>query len=184
MDAWSFVSSKNDYVVNRSGEWLQERYQKHQPIEAENDWTNERPTDPPTDRSKLCTIARQTWQTTAWWSQGQSRTVTQGCAQLLNRPNKQLFGEAKENRERIRKRPESQTNEVANNRLNDRGRATHPRVVGLRQTLPKNDWLNARMSTSTARGLRSGLGARGLKPARGQEPTAEALRFRKFKRLM
>ena len=32
VDAWSFVSSENDYVLNRSGEWLRGQYQKHQPI--------------------------------------------------------------------------------------------------------------------------------------------------------
>ena len=32
MDAWSFGSSKNDYVLNRSREGLQKKYQKHQPI--------------------------------------------------------------------------------------------------------------------------------------------------------
>ena len=38
-------------------------------------------------------------------------------------------------------------------------RATHLKAVGLRQTLPRNDWPNARTSTNTARGLRSGSGS-------------------------
>ena len=32
MDAWSFVSWENNYVLNRSGEWSRGQHQKHQPI--------------------------------------------------------------------------------------------------------------------------------------------------------
>ena len=63
----------------------------------------------------------------------------QNCAQLLGKSDKQLLGEAKDNRERLRKGPESQTNKIANNRSNDQGRATHLRAVRLRQTLSRND---------------------------------------------
>ena len=66
VDAWLFVSLENDYVLNRSGKWLQERYQKHSPIKVETDRINDRPTDQPTEQPKSRTIAWQTWQTIAW----------------------------------------------------------------------------------------------------------------------
>ena len=123
--------------------------------------------------------------------------VTQSCAQLLGKSDKRLLGKAKNNWERLRKGPKLRTNKVKNNqssnRLNDRPRtikqpkaeygriatkrATHLRAVGSRESLPRNNWLYAGTSTSTARDLRSGSGARSLKPTRGQEPTAEALKI-------
>ena len=70
------IVQENDSVLNRSGEWLQERYWKHQPIEVETDQTNNRPTNPATNQS---------------------------CPLLPGRPNKQLLGEAENNWERLRK---------------------------------------------------------------------------------
>ena len=74
----------------------------------------------------------------------------QSCAQLLDKPDKQLLGEAEDNRKRLRKGPESQTNKVANNhrpRSSDSSehgqiatkQAIHLKTVGSRQTLPRNN---------------------------------------------
>ena len=58
----------------------------------------------------------------------------------------------------------------------------HLRVVGLQQTLPRNNWPNMRTSTSTVRGLDQGLEVWNRPKASSRPRTS--WRFRKFKRLI
>ena len=88
------IVQKNDFVLNRSGEWLQERYQKHQPVGVEVEVKTNRTNQPikPTINQLI------------------EPSTNQSCAQLLGRPNKQLLGEAKDNREWLYKRANGQDN--------------------------------------------------------------------------
>ena len=119
VDAWSFVSSKNNYVLNRSGKWLREQYEKHHPIKSTIDQS--RPTNQATEVERL-----------------------------------------------IRER-------------SDCDKASNSSKSGRIATNWPNDWTNTSTSTSTPLevgvGQRSRSGVKGLEPARGQEPTAEALKI-------
>ena len=134
VNTWSFVSSENDYVLNRLGEWSQERYRKHQPVEVgvevKTDQTN------------------------------------QSIKPMINwlRPTNQ----ATKVKQFIQER--SDCNKASNSSKSGRIATNWP-----------NDWTNTSTSTSTPLevgvGQRSGSEARGVEPARGQEPTAEALKI-------
>ena len=141
VDAWLFVSSENDYILNRSGKWLQKQYQKHRPIglhrlsykpivnDQTSDWKQANNQEPLTDRATK---------------------VEQSIPERSN------------------------CNKASNSSKSSRITINWP------DNWP-NNWTNTSTSTSTSLevgvGQRSGSGARGLEPARGQEPTVEALKI-------
>ena len=200
VDAWLFrkmilfwTAQKNDSVLNRSGEWLQKQYQKHQLVrfkfKVKTDRTNQpiepiinQSIKPPTDRSR---------------------------ARLPARHDKQLLSEAKDNQERLCKRANGQDNlhkqTTKKHQLNKRPRssnssesnwiatkrATHPRAVGSQSA----DWTINQMVGQTwaqvqAPPLRSEL-VRSLdqglevwnRPGAKSQPQ-RPWRFKRFKSLM
>ena len=86
----------NDSVLNHLREWLREQYQKHQPVGVEVEVkvkTNQ------TNQLIESTINKPI-----------QPSINQSCARLPAKPDKQLLGEAEDNRERLCKRANGQNN--------------------------------------------------------------------------